>query len=652
PELTEAGANEEAIINFKPSAISYKPSAIQIFVDPDNVIREYNEENNEYKKEMYLPKTPLIESLQSLINQKYIDISGTADPYTKVKIYRNSEEVGIVYTDGEGKFEYRIELVAGAKHYITSCAEEFREKLRSREYNIYIINENQNTDLCNKYEGKCSEHWGKIIFELSEAVYRGDGVVFIKTKPGLFFPYPYRDLFGVKPVGYSSAKDWQFNITDTTWHEAMEMNINSGIFKVQPLTAKVRAVVRSSVNARSYRESRSQSLKESKGEDEDDGDDDENDEKEKYEEDEYKVIEDKIIEWPAVVTNSFGKGQAVLFTFNNSQESNETSQESEVRSQEMELMLAALETAAPDEFNFEPFASVPVNTEIKANRACELIVWEDYDNTLELKETNGNIAGSGNIQWHENINDSTDTKLLKNVFKMPDVKGIYETKTTTLFKSRDKWRSYNTTILNLEVKETINEKIDKIITSLLNENTKYSAPAENNKYEKLKKRIVTRLIKIKNSSKDTAEQINKNINKLLKCISILNQIEKKTQNSEEIQKIHLELSNVLAGYEVLWSDKKQEIIPDTTRPFVTYTYPENGAMDIQFETTITAAFSEEMDSTSVNANTIQINVGAGLAPAQIEGTITYNNGAAVFTPLNDLEPNTTYTVRACAKITW
>ncbi|MBI5206231.1 MAG: Ig-like domain-containing protein, partial [Candidatus Firestonebacteria bacterium] len=71
-------------------------------------------------------------------------------------------------------------------------------------------------------------------------------------------------------------------------------------------------------------------------------------------------------------------------------------------------------------------------------------------------------------------------------------------------------------------------------------------------------------------------------------------------------------------------------------------YPDNGAVNVVVNTTITAMFSEAMDASSINANTFTI-VGAGLAPAQIAGTVTYSNKIATFTPLTNLSYNITYT---------
>lgn len=78
--------------------------------------------------------------------------------------------------------------------------------------------------------------------------------------------------------------------------------------------------------------------------------------------------------------------------------------------------------------------------------------------------------------------------------------------------------------------------------------------------------------------------------------------------------------------------------PDTTAPTVASKSPADGATGVLINTTVSAAFSEAMDSSTVNASTFTLSGG-------VSGTVAYDasTSAATFTPSAGLAPNTTYT---------
>ena len=78
--------------------------------------------------------------------------------------------------------------------------------------------------------------------------------------------------------------------------------------------------------------------------------------------------------------------------------------------------------------------------------------------------------------------------------------------------------------------------------------------------------------------------------------------------------------------------------PDTTAPTVSSTAPANNATDVAVDTTITATFSEEMDSSTITTDTFFLS-GSG----NIAGTVTYSGTTAIFTPTSSLNYNKTYT---------
>jgi len=81
---------------------------------------------------------------------------------------------------------------------------------------------------------------------------------------------------------------------------------------------------------------------------------------------------------------------------------------------------------------------------------------------------------------------------------------------------------------------------------------------------------------------------------------------------------------------------------DTTPPSVSSVTPVNGAGKVAINATVTASFSEAMDATTINGNTIQLRDAAG---ALVAATVTYNstNRTATLTPSAALLTSTTYT---------
>jgi len=80
-------------------------------------------------------------------------------------------------------------------------------------------------------------------------------------------------------------------------------------------------------------------------------------------------------------------------------------------------------------------------------------------------------------------------------------------------------------------------------------------------------------------------------------------------------------------------------IPDVTPPTVISTDPLNVAIDVALDKQITAAFSEEMDPTTITTATFTLKEGT----TEVSGTVTYAGTTATFSPLANLVSNTIYT---------
>ncbi len=80
--------------------------------------------------------------------------------------------------------------------------------------------------------------------------------------------------------------------------------------------------------------------------------------------------------------------------------------------------------------------------------------------------------------------------------------------------------------------------------------------------------------------------------------------------------------------------------PDTTRPQVSYTSPENGALAVPFNRMVLVAFSEKMDPLTLNNSTFTV---SGPGAVAVPGLVTPTGSSATFTPINSFQANTTYT---------
>ena len=79
---------------------------------------------------------------------------------------------------------------------------------------------------------------------------------------------------------------------------------------------------------------------------------------------------------------------------------------------------------------------------------------------------------------------------------------------------------------------------------------------------------------------------------------------------------------------------------DTNSPSISLTSPTNGAQSVSVSSSITIAFSEAMDASTINEQTITLSMGTGNVP----GSVTYSDMTAVFKPASSLNPETIYTV--------
>src|SRR5690554_2083747 len=80
---------------------------------------------------------------------------------------------------------------------------------------------------------------------------------------------------------------------------------------------------------------------------------------------------------------------------------------------------------------------------------------------------------------------------------------------------------------------------------------------------------------------------------------------------------------------------------DADVPTVISTAPGNGAVDVPLNIVIQAAFSENLNASTVNDSSFRVNFSDSLI---VQGNITVSSNTATFTPRSPLQANTRYTV--------
>ncbi|MEK6738615.1 MAG: Ig-like domain-containing protein, partial [Planctomycetota bacterium] len=85
---------------------------------------------------------------------------------------------------------------------------------------------------------------------------------------------------------------------------------------------------------------------------------------------------------------------------------------------------------------------------------------------------------------------------------------------------------------------------------------------------------------------------------------------------------------------------------DFTVPTIRSTSPANGAAGVDVGSIITATFSEEMEASSITADTFTVNDGS----SNISGTVSYGDKKATFTPSDNLAYSTTYTAAISTEV--
>ncbi len=86
---------------------------------------------------------------------------------------------------------------------------------------------------------------------------------------------------------------------------------------------------------------------------------------------------------------------------------------------------------------------------------------------------------------------------------------------------------------------------------------------------------------------------------------------------------------------------------DKIPPRVILVSPTDGAQSVPVDCSVMITFSEEMDASTINEQTITLSTGNG----NVQGTVAYSGMTAVFKPASNLSPTTIHTVTINGSIT-
>lgn len=287
----------------------------------------------------------------------------------------------------------------GISYYAARDEDDFELALRSGRYNIYLLTDGR--------EEEAEE-------EIREGVYYGDGLICIKTRPDNDDD-DVNAIFGVRFTGKSTNRDLAVTLAESPLGPAGTFQ-TTGKTVVATITSSIAKV--------------------------------------------FGTVTDKRGQFPAVVYNEYGRGRALLFTFDlvNSPDGAKAA----------DLLLSSLSLVKPKEHYLRPLDSVPVKIEV--NNSTEPFGLE-VDETIPPTTTADTItpvgALTGNvITWRQYLAASEKAKL-GYYLNLPDAKGDYTTTTETRYANYGNYRLYDTHDMTLKVETCSADLLQTVITDLL-----------------------------------------------------------------------------------------------------------------------------------------------------------------------------------------
>jgi len=343
---------------------------------------------------------------------------------------------------------------SGITYYIPQSNDDFKETFRSGRYNTYIL-----IDFADN----------ALIDELKEAINYGDGFVYIKTQSD--DEHKISELFGVEFNGMSTNKDMEVNLTE------------SEISSASILQSKGKAVKTTITSTTAQN---------------------------------WGYVNDKNETYPVIVYNQYGKGKAILFSFDllNSEDQSKVSS----------LIINSINNVVPAEHNTRALANEPININIQnSTEPVDIKITETLPDNTTVDSISPSAAQSNNtIEWTLSLMGSESKKLSYNL-NLPDTSGDYKTNTEVSYRNQGNYKLYGNHSLTLTIEHNSSELQSQINTDL------NSLQAEG---------------KDKDHINDAIEELNEINQNASNRKDAENNIEKITEAIEELKKVSINISDV------------------------------------------------------------------------------------------------------------
>ncbi len=355
-------------------------------------------------------------------------------------------------------------------YMIAGNMDDFTSGLRSGRYNTYI--------LIDVKEPVVSE-------ELREAVYFGDGLIFLKTRQDA---NPFLDdVFGVKLTGKTTRPDLAVNLESS-------FISNEGELK---LLGKAIVATISAETAQAY-----------------------------------GTVMDKQQMVPVIISNQYGKGRSLLYTFDLLNSSDQT--------QAAALMVNSINHVRPLEHSARAMDSVPLQTGVKNSSepvTVRIIETVPADTTADSIVPEG-IAMEGSIAWQKTI-ASNENARFGYALNLPDRAGEYTAITEVFYDNNGIFVSYGRYPLTLIVLNSSDQLLRGVITDLTNITMASMSDAETIN------EAIDALHRV-NANASTGKEAEDNLKFIIKATDEIKKL------SMDVASIRLKLSELIKIWEKKW----------------------------------------------------------------------------------------------------
>ncbi len=347
--------------------------------------------------------------------------------------------------------ENALEDMGGMYKTVTD-EDDFEFELRSGIYNTYIIADSHSAKRhCHHHGHHHRSIHPKLQKELREAVYRGEGLVFVKTSPSELSSL--KEALGVKFKGVNRNNDTAIITLDTEITDSGLINFEGDSVKVETITAST-----------------------------------------------IGYFEESSL--PAITANDFGAGKTVLFVFNPVDITEDILM--------TEIFKNSLNYVLPEEYKQNPLNVLEVLIKVEAVHAdFDIKIEEIVPPEVEmLGISEGGILEGDTLTWQEYLEADTSSTF-SYLIRLPDIEGTYTLETILLNFVNDSYSVYDTEELTLYVERDSSNMAINIIDLLDDLNAHGHDRARINKAIKYIRKILQRNVR---TSRDAERNIHDAIN--------------------------------------------------------------------------------------------------------------------------------------------